>query len=378
MATSYFMGKDGFNWFVGVIEDRNDPDKAGRVKVRCLGYHSENIQDIPTEHLPWAHVMMPVTAGANSGIGFSPHFLLEGTWVVGFFRDPAKQEPIIMGALPGVNSTTTTKNTIAASSEVGGKSVKGGFKDPNGVYPTALYVGKVDTNAIASQTVVWTKELEEGQAHHPSFEKKGGLEIDDAVHTKWTNASEAEIQQPVSTQANTKYPFNHVFETEVGHYVEFDDTVGNERIHIYHKAGTFIEIDPTGNVVIKTVGNVTNIVAGNMDTHVIGNYSLSVGGNMDVYAVGNLTEKVDGNRKTTITGTETLEITGAVTNTLKDALTLDVTSDVTETFGAALNTTITGATTIDGTGAVTVKSGAALSAEAAAAATLKGSTVSFN
>ena len=73
------MGKDGFNWFVGVIEDRNDPDKAGRVKVRCLGYHSENTQDIPTEHLPWAHVMMPVTAGANSGIGLSPPFLLEGT-----------------------------------------------------------------------------------------------------------------------------------------------------------------------------------------------------------------------------------------------------------------------------------------------------------
>ena len=56
LDNTYFMGKDGFNWFVGVIEDRNDPDKAGRVKVRrCIGYHSENIQDIPTEHLPWAH-----------------------------------------------------------------------------------------------------------------------------------------------------------------------------------------------------------------------------------------------------------------------------------------------------------------------------------
>ena len=386
--TQYFMGKDGFNWFVGVVEDRNDPQKAGRVKVRCVGHHTEDIQDIPTADLPWASVMMPVTAGGNSGIGFSPHFLIEGTWVVGFFRDPAKQEPIIMGTLPGVNTSATTNFTVASSSASGGQSTKGGFKDqgvetkPVGnqgvVYPTALYVDKADTNVIASQSVVWTKELEEGQAHHPSFAVKGGLEIDEAVHTKWTNASEAEIQQPVSTQANTKYPFNHVLETESGHYIEFDDTKDNERIHIFHKAGTFIEIDPTGNVVIKTVGNVTNIVAGNMDTHVVGNYSLSVGGNMDVYAVGNLTEKVDGNRKTTITGTETLEITGAVTNTLKDALTLDVTADVTETFGAALNTTITGATTIDGTGAVTVKSGAALSAEAAAAATLKGSTVSFN
>ena len=118
MATSNFMGKDGFNWFVGVVEERDDPDHAGRVKVRCIGYHTENTQDIPTEDLPWAHVMMPVTAGANSGIGLSPHFLLQGTWVVGFFRDPAKQEPIIMGALPGKNSYVTgfaakKKKTIA-------------------------------------------------------------------------------------------------------------------------------------------------------------------------------------------------------------------------------------------------------------------------
>ena len=93
------MGEDGFSWFIGVVEDRADPKKAGRVRVRCLGYHTADTQKIPTEDLPWASVMMPVTAGGNSGIGVSSHFLLEGTWVVGFFRDPAKQEPVIMGCL---------------------------------------------------------------------------------------------------------------------------------------------------------------------------------------------------------------------------------------------------------------------------------------
>ena len=117
------MGQDGFSWFIGVVEDRADPKKAGRVRVRCLGYHSAKTENIPTEDLPWASVMMPVTAGANSGVGMSPHFLIEGTWVVGFFRDPAKQEPVIMGALPGVNSSTTTNFTIASSSMVGGLSL---------------------------------------------------------------------------------------------------------------------------------------------------------------------------------------------------------------------------------------------------------------
>ena len=35
MKENYFMGMDGFVWFTGVVEDRNDPSKLGRVKVRC-------------------------------------------------------------------------------------------------------------------------------------------------------------------------------------------------------------------------------------------------------------------------------------------------------------------------------------------------------
>jgi len=343
--TKYFMGKDGFNWFVGVVEDREDPLKAGRVRVRCLGYHSEDLTKIPKDELPWASIMMPVTAGGNSGIGTSSHFLLEGTWVVGFFRDPSMQEPIIMGTLPGKNSSETGDDHIVASSAVGGFSKSGGYKDPKGVYPTALYVDKTDTNLLAQELI----------AEHPSNEAKTTLEPD------WNTAS-GTAKQPESTQANAKYPYNHVFETEVGHYVEFDDTVGNERIHVFHKTGTFIEIDPTGNVVIKTVGNVTNIIAGNMDTYVKGNWSLSTGGNIDVYAVGNLTEKVDGNRKTTITGTETLEITGAVTNTYKAALNEEVTGAVDQQYKAMLTTKISGAASIKSDVAMVVG----------------GSTISFN
>ena len=354
---NYFMGQDGFNWFIGVVEDRADPEYASRVKVRCLGYHTADVQKIPTEDLPWASVMMPVTAGANSGIGVSPHFLIEGTWVVGFFRDPAKQEPVIIGAIPGKNTSETTNFTLAASSKVGGYSGSsttgappvataslGGFKDPNSKYPTALYIDKTDTNLLAQESV----------DTHPSKEIKDTLD-------SWSTAS-GSAEQLASTQASAMYPTNHVFETESGHYVEFDDTAGNERIHLYHKMGTFIEIDSSGNMIIKTVGNITNIVAGNMDVYVKGNYSVSAGGNIDVYAGGNLTEKVDGNRLTTITGTETLEITGNVTNTMKGSLTEEVTMNVTQDYKINLTTTI----------------GALGSIKASAAMVVGGSSISFN
>ena len=317
---NYFMGQDGFSWFIGVVEDRKDPKKAGRVRVRCMGYHSAKKVDIPTEDLPWASIMMPVTAGGNSGIGTSSHFLIEGTWVVGFFRDPAKQEPVIMGALPGINSTETTNFTLASSSAVGGQSKGGGFKDPNEKYPTTKYVGKPDTNLLAQELV----------SEHASNSVKESTD-------SWSTAS-GSAEQPKSTQSSAKYPTNHVYETESGHYVEFDDTAGNERIHLYHKMGTFIEIDSAGNVIIKTVGNVTNIVAGNMDTYVKGNYSISAGGNIDIYAKGNLTEKVDGNVKNTIAGT----------------LTEEVTLDVKQDYKLNLTTTITALGSIKASGAMTV------------------------
>ena len=334
---NYFMGQDGFSWFIGVVEDRADPEKAGRVRVRCLGYHNADTQKIPTEDLPWASVMMPVTAGANSGVGMSPHFLIEGTWVVGFFRDPAKQEPVIMGALPGKNTSETTNFTLAASSAAGGFSgTLTGFKDPNSKYPTSLYIDKPDTNLLA----------QESADTHPSRSVKDAKD-------SWSTAS-GSAEQPATTQTSAKYPTNHVFETESGHYVEFDDTEGNERIHLYHKKGTFIEIDSSGNVIIKTVGNVTNIVAGNMDTYVKGNYSVSAGGNIDIYAGKDLTEKVDGNVKITVTGNVESAITGSLTE--------EVTMDVTQDYKINLTTTI----------------GALGSIKASAAMVVGGSSISFN
>ena len=42
-----YLGFNGFIWFMGVVEDILDPLKTGRVKVRCLEWHSENKQEVP-------------------------------------------------------------------------------------------------------------------------------------------------------------------------------------------------------------------------------------------------------------------------------------------------------------------------------------------
>ena len=113
-----FQGQDGFVWFTGVVEDRDDPTKLGRVRVRCVGYHTDNKTKIPTEDLPWAWVMQNIHTPSMAGWGDTPGFMVEGTWVVGFFRDAdTLQEPIVIGTLPGVPNQAGNPNY--------------GFHDPN-------------------------------------------------------------------------------------------------------------------------------------------------------------------------------------------------------------------------------------------------------
>ena len=98
-----FMSLEGFVWWYGVVEDRKDPLYLGRVKVRCIGFHTDDKTEIPTEELPWAEVIQPITSAAISGIGRTPTGLIEGTHVFGFFRDGAEaQEPVVLGSSGGI------------------------------------------------------------------------------------------------------------------------------------------------------------------------------------------------------------------------------------------------------------------------------------
>jgi predicted chitinase len=107
-AIPNIFGKDGFFWWIGVVEDRDDPLKVGRCRVRILGYHLDNKEVLPTPELPWAMPMMPITSASLSGKGSSPVGPLEGTWVMGFFMDGKdKQQPMMLGSVGGLPSKST-------------------------------------------------------------------------------------------------------------------------------------------------------------------------------------------------------------------------------------------------------------------------------
>lgn len=541
-------GSGGFFWFIAVVEDRNDPLLLGRVRVRILGYHNPNKIDLPTDDLPWASVMQSVTSAAMNGIGSTPLGLVEGTWVVGFFRDGDDcQEPVIMGSIGGVpqvdetlyesrnkipnetpgqitapdgdvvvnkatqktvpatpdtikvpqpavigpltqddvtklmaaigrhesdltygicnqigfigayqmsadllsdfgyikqgaieqhklggiqdyavvantngwivqtqayatmpiqrkgnfnffclaNDVWTTKaggsaaaflaNTIAQDAamaqnlksnyktlyrlgvvddtstrgevagylaishlvgcggaqkhhngivnsdqngttsttyynlgfkSVGGDSIPGadpanipdqmppiaavpvpsiasnaqntdlvqtsidiGFADPNKVYPKSKMIGEPDTNRLARHqkialTVVGRKDAE----------RLKGVKLPNEAGT-WN--------QPL-VPYNSKYPHNHVYESESGHIVECDDTAGNERTHQYHKSGTFTEIDTNGTRVTRIVGDDYTILERNGFVSITGKANVTVAGTCNVYIQSDCNLQIDG------------------------------------------------------------------------------------
>ena len=281
-----FMGKDGFQWFVGVVEDRNDPKTLGRVRVRCLGYHTEDLNKIPSKDLPWAHVMNPITSATVSGVGQTPLGLVEGSWVVGFFTDGEDaQMPCIIGSLPGVPSalSSTTDNK--------------GFQDTtNANYPKYL---ETDVNRLA---VNLKEDGAETNPHSSLTLRRSDVDlgvsiadIDEQIDIAGAGNGSIDVDlgdswdEPITTYA-AEYPKNHVMETEGGHIREYDDTIGAQRIHERHAAGTGYEIDNDGTKITRVKKDQYHIVSNDDYIHIQGAAKQTVDKGLKVFVNKNAEE----------------------------------------------------------------------------------------
>ena len=348
MIDNNFLGRNGFLWFVGVVEDRQDPQKVGRVRVRALGYHTSDKVKLPTGDLPWSQVVLPITSSGISGLGQTPLGLVEGSWVWGYFRDGEEaQQPLILGSLPGkpVEMSNTEK----------------GFYDPNGTYPK--YKDEPDTNRLA----VANEDIEHLSLTLRKATRITGIATADFNAYKNPDSSDVlasdgdTFDQP-EIPYNAGYPFNHVYESESGHIIEYDDTSGSERIHQRHRTGTSYEVDASGNKVeiikgesyrllsnkeqvqiqgqsdisidgrhklyINKSGVADNhydiqigagasiniqVDSGDVNIHTIqGKINMNAGGDYNLKVGGNYTVEVAGNTSETIEGTKTSNTTGAV------------------------------------------------------------------
>lgn len=511
-------------WWVGIIEDREDPLRMGRVRVRIINIHTDNLSVLPTEELPWAIVMQPTTSAALSGIGTAPVGLLPGTWCVGFFIDGEEmQQPVVMGTLGGMpdplpeteqeqnHSPTEQTNVLRAADgavvydgsgnpiltqpEVSDDPVIKetlppltipqirklmdaiGFKESSSIAGgrqnyTAQnrlgYIGKYQFGAMALATLGYVKApvgskltndtldvasnwsakngltsksafftqtnvqeiimFENLKFNYNVLKRKGsinandpagkvagllsvshllgaggaiafssGSDSKDANGTSGTtyynlgakavgdtiplaNAPTPQIPNNVNPASSlndpnklvqksftdpnkkyplpdyknlpdtnklaigntektqiekrknnlrenvsvvsgsgwdepqpaysAKYPYNQTFQTESGHLVEFDNSPGHERIHLYHKAGTYIEIDVNGTSVRKVVGDNYELIERNNYLYTRGAYKMTVEGATQILVKNNVDLQVLGNTNATFNGDFNVKVGG--------------------------------------------------------------------
>jgi hypothetical protein len=211
--TTQALGEEGFIWFIGVVESRDDPYMLGRLQVRIYNINSPKQSKTSTSELPWATIMSPVTGACNNRVGQAPLGIQVGTTVIGFFTDGNdKNNPVILGAIAGIPGLNAEKHDVPSEA----REVNLINKQPIGPEPASAY--------------------------------------------------------------RAKYPYNKVIRTESGHVIEVDDTPNFERLHIFHKSGSYIEVNETGRVVMKSADDSFNIVAKDNQIYVGGNVNLEVGG----------------------------------------------------------------------------------------------------
>jgi hypothetical protein len=510
------FGNNELVWWTGVVEDRDDPEKLGRCRVRVFGHHTADTISLPTSDLPWALPMQSITSAATSGVGSAPVGIVPGTWVVGWFMDGSEmQRPLIIGTLAGKPSpsvaslarqaqdksinnvvkssggealvnqdntylvktdknsqpnlgplTQTNLNTflktfsekvsggnyakessagdlgkyqlsvnalidlgyvkrcpedivsatwtadsnnwtgkdgitsktkfledtaiqesavVAASKinyntllrmgkisdkddpkdvagllatslamgvtnadklnkkDINGKLAKDyfvavntalggnardfeykldaagnflpstnntntnnaalnnsalnnikGFQDPNKKYPSSDYTGVSDINKLAV-----------GDVTHKSFNVKKNRKID---NIQLANSKQT-WNEPDSAYG-AGYPYNQVTETEAGHLIELDSTPGAERIHIFHKTGTYIEIDVNGSMVRKTVGDNYEVIDRNNLVYVKGAQCITVEGKTSILVKDDAKIQVEGDLAVTSHGNTLVQSAG--------------------------------------------------------------------
>ena len=332
-----FAGKGGFIWWVGFVEDRMDPLKLGRLKIRCVGWDADNKMQLPTDALPWAQVAFPVN-------NVNPYACKEGDMVLGFFADgEAAQQRIVFGQFPSIplkeanaeEAYSDPREDLADAPRP--PESKEYIEDGTGIVitekpqadPNPIYLDEPTTSRIARNDAETITE---------TFiqERK-----DNVVKEIKTYNKEEELSNwdEPKTLYDAVYPYNNVMETESGHVVEYDDTPGAERIHIAHRNGSFTEWYPDGDRVEKITKDKYTIVMADDHLYVMGSCKITVQGDAEIYVQKNLYATVDENLTAYVVGNVDAQVDGDVTALVK--------GDVDATVNGSLSATIDGDATLD-------------------------------
>jgi hypothetical protein len=264
---AYYNIGEGFSWFMGRVveldptEDPKHKRYLGRVKVRVLHEQTGELgkikktYGITDDDLLWAWPLSSIQSASLSyrkiveleeyqtpfwidAVGTSPTGIAVGTYVFGFYLDGQEANiPVIF--------STYHKNSMypePPTDEATGEMLQ--IRPPEG--PIYDYM---DISALAKG---WHEDLQR-ELNHPLGQEYpiatepgvGGQML--PKHKSSANPDGYKkglmnlVWEPASDY-DTEYPYNLVHTTKSGHAIEIDDTPGHERMHLWHRSGSYEEI----------------------------------------------------------------------------------------------------------------------------------------
>ncbi len=200
-----FMGQDGFIWWIGVVEDNNDPMLIGRARVRIFGYHPKSFDtdgiynrnannQLATDKLPWAIPVLPLNLHNFYGK------VKVGEWVFGFFLDGEQaQEPVMMGYLPAAYTQRKKFSKTGTNRS---------FQDLEGFIPDGAYKG-ADFSAKSNRV-------------------------------EWHSPSNHHIRITEEATATTNKDFVLAHSTPNMFFAMSSNQQGQSRVALSHPAGTYL------------------------------------------------------------------------------------------------------------------------------------------
>jgi phage gp45-like len=110
---------------------------------------------------------------------------------------------------------------------------------------------KVKVPAVLDELEVWARPcLPYGHFFIPPVGTKLWVEFEggDTAHPLWVGTWYADGEVPAPARVSP--PSARVLQTASGHSVELDDTAGEERVLVRHKADSFVSVDKDGSVLV--------------------------------------------------------------------------------------------------------------------------------
>lgn len=259
---------------IGVVEDINDPQEMGRVRVRLVGKHNEFLAELPLNQLPWTPVL--------NGISLEP-----SDWVLA--SQVSADEYVILGKVNGVSNTRFLPNQ--------------GFYDPNESLPR---------NTIQDHPQQARIDYKRSSSYVSKVATRR-VNVPIAVSGSWSQPSIETTNAPV-------YPNNEVKVSKNGHSLEVDDTPQYERISLYHSSGTYTEMQAKGDRVSVITGSDYEIIIKDKDVYIEGSCNVTVMGDSTLLVKGNHTMEVEGNYSLDVKGDMNTHVNGQLnTNVVGDS-----------------------------------------------------------